>query len=146
MLSIQIAPIGNCSWTTSRKREESRRKSSRSWCRISIESSVRSASLICQENEGNLLSLQDPLTVVGDIHGQFYDLVKMFEVGGGVDKTQYLFLGDFVDRGSFSIEVLILVYAIKINYPNSVYFLRGNHECRQLTAFFNFKDECIGFK
>ena len=47
-----------------------------------------------------------------------------------------------MDRGSYSIEVIILLYAIKINYPNTVYFLRGNHECRQFTAFFNFKDEC----
>ncbi|KAM3137460.1 Serine/threonine-protein phosphatase 2B catalytic subunit alpha [Paramecium bursaria] len=97
------------------------------------------------KNEGNLLYLQDPLTVVGDIHGQYYDLLKLIEpkVGGNPETTKYLFLGDFVDRGSYSIEVIILLYSIKLNYPSTVYFLRGNHECRQLTAFFNFKDECL---
>jgi len=94
------------------------------------------------KNEGNLLNLQDPLTVVGDIHGQFYDLIKILEVGGPPESTKYLFLGDFVDRGSFSIEVIILLYAIKLNFPDTIYLLRGNHECRQMTSFFNFRDEC----
>ncbi|KAL4466328.1 hypothetical protein ABPG72_020177 [Tetrahymena utriculariae] len=94
------------------------------------------------KNEPNLIVLQDPLTVVGDIHGQFYDLLKILEVGGSPENTKYLFLGDFVDRGSFSIEVLILLYSIKINFPETIYFLRGNHECRQMTTFFNFRDEC----
>ncbi|KRX00376.1 hypothetical protein PPERSA_08882 [Pseudocohnilembus persalinus] len=103
--------------------------------------------LIAQTNkifqqESNLLHIQDPLTVVGDIHGQFYDLLKILEVGGNPEQQKYLFLGDFVDRGSFSIEVLILLYSIKLCYPETVYFLRGNHECRQMTSFFNFRDEC----
>eukprot|EP01053_Blabericola_migrator_P001858 Blabericola_migrator_1__1857@NODE_1504_length_4394_cov_16_219321_g987_i0_p3_GENE_NODE_1504_length_4394_cov_16_219321_g987_i0NODE_1504_length_4394_cov_16_219321_g987_i0_p3_ORF_typecomplete_len174_score38_03Metallophos/PF00149_28/2e19Metallophos_2/PF12850_7/3_9e05_NODE_1504_length_4394_cov_16_219321_g987_i09371458 len=92
--------------------------------------------------EPNLLRLQDPITVVGDIHGQFYDLVKLLEVGGAVDKTQYLFLGDYVDRGSFSVEVVLTLFAIKLCYPQRIWMLRGNHECRQMTAFFNFRDEC----
>lgn len=95
------------------------------------------------KSEGNLIQLQDPLVVVGDIHGQYYDLLKILEIGGPAESTKYLFLGDFVDRGSFSIEVLILLYALKINFPSTIYFLRGNHECRQMTSFFNFRDECL---
>lgn len=93
-------------------------------------------------NEGNVVYIADPVSVVGDIHGQFYDLVKALEVGGDVLGTKYLFLGDYVDRGLFSIEVLILLMALKINFPNTVFMLRGNHECRLLTQTFNFKTEC----
>lgn len=94
------------------------------------------------KNEGNLLYLYDPLTVVGDIHGQYYDMMKILDVGGAPENTKYLFLGDFVDRGSFSIEVMLLLYALKINFPKTIHFIRGNHECRQMTSFFNFRTEC----
>ena len=66
--------------------------------------------------EPNVLSLQDPITVVGDIHGQFYDVGKIIEVGGSPEKNKYLFLGDYVDRGMFSIEVIIYLYCLKVNF------------------------------
>ena len=63
-------------------------------------------------------------------------------MGGNSETTKYVFLGDYVDRGNFSIEVLLLVLSMKINRPKQVILLRGNHECRQLTSYFNFRTEC----
>jgi len=95
------------------------------------------------KNEPNLLRLSDPITVCGDVHGQFFDLLRLMEAGGDPSSNQYLFLGDYVDRGCFSTEVVFYLFAHKACYPTSFFMLRGNHECRHLTAFFNFKDECI---
>ena len=64
--------------------------------------------------EPNIVEVEDPVTVVGDIHGQYYDFLQLFKVGGEPDQTKYLFLGDYVDRGGFSTEVTILIMAIKV--------------------------------
>lgn len=96
-------------------------------------------------DEPNVLQVQAPVYVIGDIHGQFYDLMALLEFVGGppsLDRT-FLFLGDYVDRGCFSTECLIYLFALKILFPKNIFLLRGNHECRVISQHFNFWKECL---
>jgi len=93
--------------------------------------------------EPNVLKLTDPVTIVGDLHGQYFDLLKMLEIGGEPGPTQYVFLGDYVDRGLYSTEVVLLLYALKLRFPDKVWLLRGNHETRATTQAFSFQEEVL---
>mmetsp|Transcript_147223 Transcript_147223/g.382724 ORF Transcript_147223/g.382724 Transcript_147223/m.382724 type:complete len:317 (+) Transcript_147223:133-1083(+) len=89
-----------------------------------------------------LLELEAPIKVVGDIHGQYHDLLRLFEFGGFPPEANYLFLGDYVDRGKASLEVIILLLVYKCKYPENFFMLRGNHECAAITRIYGFYDEC----
>ncbi|KEY80581.1 serine/threoninee protein phosphatase [Aspergillus fumigatus] len=115
-------------------------------CRLIPESEVRELCYKAREiliEEGNVVSVDAPVTICGDIHGQFHDLMELFRVGGDVPDTNYLFMGDFVDRGFYSLESFLLLLCLKVRYPDRITLIRGNHESRQITTVYGFYDECI---
>jgi len=93
--------------------------------------------------ETNVQPVRAPVTVCGDIHGQFHDLMELFRIGGQAPDTNFLFQGDYVDRGYYSVETVTLLVCLKVRFKDRLYILRGNHESRQITQVYGFYDECM---
>lgn len=94
------------------------------------------------KKDSSLLYLKAPINIVGDIHGQFYDLLRILSLGDLPPNSNYLFLGDYVDRGKNSIESLTLLLCMKIKYPSNIWLLRGNHETPEVSRLYGFFAEC----
>ncbi|KAI0396270.1 putative serine/threonine protein phosphatase [Xylariaceae sp. FL0594] len=115
-------------------------------CRPIPEAQVREVCHKAREiliEEANVVTVTAPVTICGDIHGQFHDLMELFRVGGDPPDTNYLFMGDFVDRGFYSLESFLLLLCLKVRYPDRMTLIRGNHESRQITTVYGFYDECL---
>lgn len=77
--------------------------------------------------EPNVVNVRAPVFICGDVHGQFYDLMELFKIGGSIPFSNYLFLGDYVDRGYYSVETVCLLLCLKVRYKERLTILRGNH-------------------
>ena len=105
--------------------------------------------LLCEKakeilsSEENVVKVRAPVTICGDIHGQFHDLMELFRVAGTPPEVSFLFLGDYVDRGMFGVESLCMLLALKVRFSDRVTLLRGNHESRSTTVTYGFYDECF---
>jgi len=118
--------------------------------------SAAEVSLLCDQvldilkSQEMVLKVRAPIKVYGDIHGQYMDLMRLFArykapteaEGGDIETMDYLFLGDFVDRGSFSLEAVCLLFALKVRYPSQIHLIRGNHEDPTINSIYGFRDEC----
>ncbi|KAL5110400.1 Serine/threonine-protein phosphatase PP1-gamma catalytic subunit B [Taenia crassiceps] len=110
------------------------------------ESEIRALAFKAREiflQQPALLELEAPVKICGDVHGQYYDLLRLFEYGGFPPDANYLFLGDYVDRGKQSLETICLLLAYKIKFPENFFLLRGNHECASINRIYGFYDECL---
>ena len=105
------------------------------------ENDVKNLALKSREvimSQSPLLELEAPIKICGDIHGQYYDLLRLFENGGFPPAANYLFLGDYVDRGKQGLETICLILAFKIKFPENFFILRGNHECASINRIYGF--------
>lgn len=113
-----------------------------------IELDKKDLKALCKESlkqlakEPALLEIDSPVTIVGDVHGQFYDLVHFMRLVGPCPTRSYLFLGDYVDRGNNSVETISFLLALKLTFPNHIWILRGNHESPKVSQIYGFLQEC----
>lgn len=112
-------------------------------CKPITESAVRNLCNMVKAimaEESNIVSVDSPVYLAGDVHGQYYDVKNLLAKAGGVPASKFVMIGDFVDRGYHSVETITLLFCLKVKYPDRIYLLRGNHESRNVTMMYGFLD------